>query len=158
MVPLKNHRETAVLILRHIKHTGLRVTHVGHRFVHGGSYFSDSVLLDEDVLAALNACAPLAPIHNPTSLSVIEESRKWLPEAVQFVTFDSAFHATLAPHAYTYPLPRQIVKAYGFRKYGFHGLSYWYVSRQAARLLNRPLETLKIVACHLGREARASQR
>jgi acetate kinase len=148
--PIPDHRTAARLILEHLRATGVNVELVGHRFVHGGSLFTASAFVDPDTLRKLRSCLPLAPLHNPTSLSVIHESRESLPAARQYVTFDSAFHCTIPDYAYTYALPRQVVQRFGFRKYGFHGLSYWYVSRQVPGVLNLPAEGLKMVACHLG--------
>jgi acetate kinase len=148
--PIPDHRTAAGLILEHLREAGVNVELVGHRFVHGGSLFDSPAFIDQDTLGKLRSCLPLAPLHNPISLSVIHESRKSLPQARQYVTFDSAFHCTIPDYAYTYALPRQVVQRFGFRKYGFHGLSYWYVSRQVPGILNIPADRLKIVACHLG--------
>ena len=148
--PIPDHRTAARLILDHLRAAGVGVGLVGHRFVHGGSLFDKPAFLNRDTLGKLRSCLPLAPIHNPISLGVIQESRKSLSEARQYVTFDSAFHCTIPDYAYTYALPRQVVRRFGFRKYGFHGLSYWYVSRQVPGVLNVPADRLKIVACHLG--------
>lgn len=148
--PIPDHRTAARLILEHLRTTGVNIELVGHRFVHGGSLFNAPAFLDRDTLGKLRSCLPLAPIHNPISLSVIQESRKSLPGVKQYVTFDSAFHSTIPDYAYTYALPRQVVRRFGFRKYGFHGLSYWYVSRQVPGVLKIPADRLKIVACHLG--------
>ena len=148
--PIPDHRTASRLILEHLRAAGVTVELVGHRFVHGGSLFNAPAFLDRDTLGRLRLCLPLAPIHNPISLNVIHESQKSLPEARQYVTFDSAFHSTIPDYAYTYALPRQVVRRFGFRKYGFHGLSYWYVSRQVPGILNIPADRLKIVACHLG--------
>jgi acetate kinase len=148
--PIPDHRTAAKLILGHLRAIGVHVERVGHRFVHGGSLFQAPALLDQDTLRKLRLCLPLAPLHNPISLSVIHESRESIPEARQYVAFDSAFHCTIPDYAYTYALPAQVVRRFGFRKYGFHGLSYWNISRQVPGVLKRPADRLKIVACHLG--------
>ncbi|MDP8218277.1 MAG: acetate/propionate family kinase, partial [Candidatus Theseobacter exili] len=148
--PIKNHSEAARLILQYVKQTGFDIDYIGHRFVHGGGYFKEAVFINETVLKKLEECVPLAPIHNPSSLSVIKESAEFYPNIRQYVSFDSAFHSAIPDYAYTYPLPKKIIEKYGFRKYGFHGLSYSYVVREAARVMGVPLENLKIVACHLG--------
>lgn len=150
VVPIKNHQEAAQLVLAYIKKKGINISCIGHRFVHGGNHFQNSALLDVSNLKKLNACLPLAPLHNPISLSVIEESKTVYPDIPQYVTFDSAFHATIPAYAYTYPLPKKIVQQFGFRKFGFHGLSYSYVTQQVPKFLNIPGEQLRIVACHLG--------
>jgi acetate kinase len=149
-VSMKNHRDAAELALQAVSRTGVHIDSVGHRFVHGGGYFHKSVLLDAEVMRNLELCRPLAPIHNPNSVSVIGECKKALPNVPEFVAFDSAFHHSLPPQAYTYALPRRIVQRYGFRKYGFHGLSYQYVTQKISSYLGAPVEDLKIVACHLG--------
>jgi acetate kinase len=122
----------------------------GHRFVHGGSLFSGSTWITDDNLDSIQACLPLAPIHNPNSFSVFRVCREYYPQIPQYLTFDTAFHAGLQPSAYTYALSTKIQDRFHFRKYGFHGLSYQYVSRAAAGFLSRPVEDLKMIACHLG--------
>lgn len=149
-MPVANHQEAAALVLQYIKNNLIEINYIGHRFVHGGSYFQKTTFCNVEIVKKLRLCLPLAPIHNPISLSVIRESGKFFPNLPQYVTFDSAFHATIPDYAYTYALPKKIIQKYGFRKYGFHGLSYSYVTGEAARFLNVPLESLKIVACHLG--------
>ncbi|MDP2885830.1 MAG: acetate/propionate family kinase [Ignavibacteria bacterium] len=149
-IPIHDHRKAAALALRYVADHGIYVDCVGHRFVHGGSYFQQSVFVNEQTLETLKLCQPLAPIHNPTSLSVIEECRRKLGEVRQYVAFDSAYHSSIPEVAYRYALPKRITDKFGFRKYGFHGLSYSYVVKEAARFLHMPLEGLRIVACHLG--------
>lgn len=149
-IPLPNHRKAAALVLQYVADRAIQVDYIGHRFVHGGSYFQHSVFVNEQTLETLKLCQPLAPIHNPTSLSVIEECRRKLGEVRQYVAFDSAYHSSIPEVVYSYALPKRIADKFGFRKYGFHGLSYSYVVKEAARFLQTPLEELKIVACHLG--------
>jgi acetate kinase len=122
----------------------------GHRFVHGGSLFSGSTWITDDNLDSIQACLPLAPIHNPNSFSVFRVCREYYPQIPQYLTFDTAFHAGLQPSAYTYALSTRIQDRFHFRKYGFHGLSYQFVSHAAAGFLLRPVEDLKMIACHLG--------
>ncbi|MBE3130452.1 MAG: acetate/propionate family kinase [Acidobacteria bacterium] len=150
IVPIKDHRKAAALAIEFVEKMSIPVDHVGHRFVHGGSRFTGSLFLDEKVLKALQECAPLAPIHNPIALSVIRESRKSIPLERHYITFDNAFHSTLPPRAYAYMLPKAILEKFGFRKYGFHGLSYSFVVGETARFLGADPGTLRIVACHLG--------
>ena len=149
-IGVRNHKEAANSVLNYIKDNNIDVDLVGHRFVHGGSYFKNSTFINENTFKKLQLCVPLAPIHNPASLSVIYAAKKALPKIRQYVAFDSAFHASLPFSAYTYALPKKIVNKFKFRKYGFHGLSYSYVVRETARFLKTPLKKLKIVACHLG--------
>ena len=148
--PIKDHGEAAALVLEYIRDHNLDIDYIGHRFVHGGSYFQDSVFLNEDRLKKLKLCLPLAPIHNPVSLSVIYRCQRYFPHIPQYVTFDSAFHSSIPNYAYTYVLPKRIIQRFGFRKYGFHGLSYSYVTRRASDFLNASQTRLRIVACHLG--------
>lgn len=149
-VPLKNHREAAGFILAYLKERSIKVDYIGHRFVHGGEYFKNSVILNNQLFKKLELCLPLAPIHNPMSLNVIEESIQVMPEAKNCVAFDSAFHSTIPYKAYTYALPKKIIKKFGFRKYGFHGLSYSYVLDELSKKLKIRCQKKKIVACHLG--------
>ncbi len=148
--PIPDHRAAAGLALDYLSAQSVRVDAVGHRFVHGGSLFQQTALLTPRALERLRETLPLAPIHNPNSMSVIEESLRRLPGVPEYVTFDTAFHAGLPAWSYTYALPAEIIRAYGFRKYGFHGLSYRYVTRAAAQFLGKPLESIRIIACHLG--------
>ena len=147
---IKNHADAGASIITYVQSNNIPVDCIGHRFVHGGMHFQKSVFLSKDTLEKLYECLPLAPIHNPNSLRVIREATKHFPEIPQYVTFDTAFHSTIPSYAYTYALPEEILKKYGFRKYGFHGLSYVYVIIEAAHFLKTPLEELRIVACHLG--------
>lgn len=150
IVPINNHRKAAALALRFITNHKIPIDYIGHRFVHGGSYFDESVFITEHTLSTLKLCQPLAPIHNPNSLSVIDECKRYLPTIQQYVAFDSAYHSSIPEIVYSYALPKKMIDRFGFRKYGFHGLSYSYVVGEAARYLKAPLEDLKIVACHLG--------
>lgn len=150
VVPIATHAQAAQLVLAHLAEQAQPIDVIGHRFVHGGSAFRASARLTPETLGRLEACLPLAPIHNPNSMSVIQACRRVLPAAPQYVTFDTAFHATLPPAAYTYALPADLVRRFELRKFGFHGLSYQFVTEAAARFLGRPLSELKLVACHLG--------
>jgi acetate kinase len=125
---------------------------VGHRVVHGGERFSAPVVVDDAVLRAIRELAVLAPLHNPVNADVIEAARAALPDVPHIAVFDTAFHATLPPHAYTYAVPRE----WGVRRYGFHGTSYAYVSRAAAGLLGRAPEDTDLVVLHLGNGASAA--
>jgi len=126
---------------------------VGHRVVHGGERFHESILIDEEVLAAIRACVPLAPLHNPANLSGIEVAQRLLPGAQQVAVFDTAFHQTMPARAYRYALPEDFYREHGVRRYGFHGTSHAFVAKAAAEYLERPLEQLNLVTVHLGNGA-----
>ena len=123
---------------------------VGHRVVHGGSRFAESVLITPEVETAINQCVPLAPLHNPYNLGGIRACRQALPNAAHVAVFDTAFHQTIPDYAYMYALPHSLYEQYGIRRYGFHGTSHRYVSMRAAEILGRPLTSLKLITCHLG--------
>lgn len=123
---------------------------VGHRVVHGGEMFSRSVLIDESVMDTLRRIADLAPLHNPPSITGVEVCRELLPGVPNVAVFDTALHQTMPPKAYLYGLPIELYRKHGLRKYGFHGTSHIYVAQEAARRLQRPLEELRLITCHLG--------
>ena len=123
---------------------------VGHRVVHGGSRFAESVLITPEVETAINQCVPLAPLHNPYNLGGIRACRQALPNAAHIAVFDTAFHQTIPDYAYMYALPYLLYEQHGIRRYGFHGTSHRYVSMRTAEILGRPLTSLKLITCHLG--------
>ena len=123
---------------------------VGHRVVHAGEKFSGSVLITDAVLAALEECIELAPLHNPPNLIGIRACEEVMPGIKQVGVFDTAFHQTMPKKAYMYPLPYRYYETYKIRKYGFHGTSHRYVSAKAAQILGKKPEELKLVTCHLG--------
>lgn len=123
---------------------------IGHRVVHGGERFSASTLIDRDVLSAIEDCCRLAPLHNPPALQGIRACDEVFAGVPQVAVFDTAFHATIPPEAYYYPLPMELYKNHGVRKYGFHGTSHLYVSRKAIELIDKPAEDTKVITCHLG--------
>ena len=124
---------------------------VGHRVVHGGEAFNGSVLIDEKMMAALEACIPLAPLHNPANITGIKACEAVMGKDVpQVGVFDTAFHQTMPSKAYIYAVPYELYTDNEVRKYGFHGTSHRYVSARAAAMMGRPIEELKIVTCHLG--------
>jgi len=129
------------------------ISAVGHRVVHGGERFKDSVIIDDDVIKGINDCIELAPLHNPPNIIGIEACRHLMPGVPMVAVFDTAFHQTMPEYAYLYALPYDIYKKYGIRKYGFHGTSHKYVAQRAAEMLNKPLEELKLISCHLGNGA-----
>ncbi|WP_078391943.1 acetate kinase [Shouchella patagoniensis] len=126
---------------------------IGHRVVHGGEKFNDSVLITDDVLAGIEEVSELAPLHNPANITGIKAFKKVLPNVPAVAVFDTAFHQTMPESAYLYSLPYEYYEKYGVRKYGFHGTSHKYVSQRAAELLEQPLEDLRILSCHLGNGA-----
>jgi acetate kinase len=126
---------------------------IGHRVVHGGSEFTAPTVIDETVLARIEAQIPLAPLHNPANLTGIQVARELRPELTNVAVFDTAFHATLPPAAYRYAVPEALLERYGVRRYGFHGTSHAYVARRAARALGRDERDVKLVTLHLGNGA-----
>ena len=129
---------------------------VGHRVVHGGSVFVEATVIDDAVEAEIERLAVLAPLHNPPGLQGIRAARAALPFVSHVAVFDTAFHATLPPAAYTYAIDASVAAEHGVRRYGFHGTSYRYVTRRAAEVLGRPLEELRLVVLHLGNGASAA--
>ncbi len=123
---------------------------VGHRVVHGGERFAQSVVVTDDVMEALEECIELAPLHNPPNIAGIKACQTLMPEVPQVAVFDTAFHQTIPPYAYLYGLPYEMYEKYKIRKYGFHGTSHKYVSQRAAILMQKPIEELKLISCHLG--------
>ena len=123
---------------------------VGHRVVHGGERFSESVRLDDAVVTQIEACTPLAPLHNPANLLGIREARARFPQLPQVAVFDTAFHHRLPARAFQYAVPYEWYERYGLRRYGFHGTSHGFVAEQAATRLGRPLSELMLVTAHLG--------
>ena len=126
---------------------------VGHRLVHGGESFSAPILISDDVVQAVRDNIPLAPLHNPPNLLGVEVARRLLPGVPQVGVFDTAFHQTMEPHAYLYALPYRLYREHKIRRYGFHGTSHAYVSRQAAKMLDRPPAEVNVITCHLGNGA-----
>jgi len=123
---------------------------VGHRVVHGGESFRKPCIIDKKKLAKLKEYSPLAPLHNPPQVLVIEICFEYLKGIPQVAVFDTAFHSTLPKHAFIYGLPYELYERFGIRKYGFHGISHQYVAEETAKILKKPLEKLKIITCHLG--------
>jgi acetate kinase len=131
-------------------HGGVRLLGAGHRVVHGGERFAASVRVDDAVISAVRSFSHLAPLHTPANLAGIEAVRAVLPELPQVAVFDTAFHQTMAPHAFRYAVPEEWYLRHGVRRYGFHGTSHRFVSEQAASMLGRPLHELRLVTAHLG--------
>ncbi len=123
---------------------------VGHRMVHGGEKFSESVLLTQEVLDAFTACNDLAPLHNPANLKGVRAIEAILPNVPQIGVFDTAFHQTMPDYAYMYAVPYELYEKYGVRRYGFHGTSHRYVSKRVCEFLGIQPEGTKIITCHIG--------
>lgn len=123
---------------------------VGHRVVHGGEFFSKSVIIDDEVKKAIEACVPLAPLHNPANIIGIEACEKAMPGVKQVGVFDTAFHQTMPPSAYMYAIPYELYEKYKIRKYGFHGTSHKYVTAECAKVLGKKTEDVNIITFHLG--------
>lgn len=144
-----DHGAVVAALVADFARRGFDVKAVGHRVVHGGVAFRDSVVIDDAVVQAIEGCVPLAPLHNPANLKGIAAARTGLP-VPQVAVFDTAFHSTLPKDAYLYALPRALHNDEHVRRYGFHGTSHRYVAERAAAFFARPLSTLKLVTAHLG--------
>lgn len=157
-VPLSGrncHAGAVGMLLNELEKHGLhdRIKAVGHRIAHGGEKYSESVLIDQAVMDELNACIPLAPLHNPANISGILAAQEHFPGLPNVGVMDTSFHQTMPERAYTYAVPRELRKKYAFRRYGFHGTSMRYVAPEAARILGKPLEDIRMIIAHLGNGA-----
>ncbi|KQL32611.1 acetate kinase [Psychrobacillus sp. FJAT-21963] len=155
---VENHTQAVKLIIRQLLekdviHSLEDIHGVGHRVVHGGEVYSDSILIDEKVMEKLDELSELAPLHNPANFTGIREVAKELPHVPAVAVFDTAFHQTMPESSYLYSIPYDYYKKYGIRKYGFHGTSHKFVAYRAAEMLNRPIETTRFISCHLGNGA-----
>lgn len=126
---------------------------IGHRVVHGGEIFNDSVLITDETLKQIEDLSDLAPLHNPANIVGIKAFKEVLPNVNAVAVFDTAFHQTMPEQSFLYSLPYEYYEKYGIRKYGFHGTSHKYVSERAAEILGRPVEHLRLISCHLGNGA-----
>ena len=158
--PVKNHEEALKIILGELVHSDYgvikdlsEISAAGHRIVHGGELFDKSVLIDEEVIDKINACASLAPLHNPPAVLGIRACQKAMPGIPMVTTFDTAFHQTMPKENFLYPIPYEYYEKYRIRKYGFHGTSHQYVSKRCAEVMGKDIKDLKIVTCHLGQGA-----
>ena len=154
---IKNHKDAIKLVLEALidpVHGVIKsmdeISAVGHRVVHGGEKYSDSVLINDEVLQSIKDCIVLAPLHNPPNVIGIEACKELMPNTPMVAVFDTAFHQTMPKHSYICPLPYDLYEKYGIRKYGFHGTSHKYVSNKVAEVMGKDLKDLKIVTCHLG--------
>ncbi len=158
-VELKDHKEAFNILIKELIDNGVvekleDIKGVGHRVVQGGSYFDKTVVVDEEVIAKIDELSVLAPLHNPAAIIGIRASQEVMPEAVQTVVFDTAFHQTMAEETYLYALPREWAEKYKIRRYGAHGTSHKYVSARANEILGRV--NTKLITCHVGNGASIS--
>ena len=158
--PVKNHTEALKVVMEVLldeEHGVIKsldeIDSVGHRVVHGGEKFNSSVLITDEVLQAIEDCVDLAPLHNPAGILGIKACKEQMPDKPNVAIFDTAFHQTLPKERYIYPIPYEYYEKYGIRKYGFHGTSHMYVANRIAEILNKPIEELKIINCHIGQGA-----
>lgn len=150
-----DHTQAVTILLEDLKRHGIiedydEITGVGHRVVAGGEYFKKSALVTEEVIEQVEELSLLAPLHNPGAAAGIRAFREILPDIVSVVVFDTSFHTTMPRHAYLYPIPQKYYQKYKVRKYGAHGTSHKYVAQEAAKMLGRPLEELKLITAHVG--------
>jgi acetate kinase len=158
--PIANHDEGLKLVLETITdpkmgslETLKEINALGHRVVHGGEKFKESVLVDDEVIQALEENAYLAPLHNPPNIMGIKSAMKLLPGVPNVVVFDTSFHSTMPQHAYKYAIPMEYYRKFKIRRYGFHGTSHRFIAKRTAEIMGKPVEDLKIVSCHLGNGA-----
>jgi len=155
---IKDHEEAVKIFLDKLTKVGIieslnEIEAVGHRVVHGGEYFSDSVPITEEVLNTIELVSELAPLHNPPNIVGIRAFKEILPNVPMVAVFDTAFHQTMPEKSFLYSLPYEYYEKYGVRKYGFHGTSHKYVSEKASEVLEIPLKRLRLITCHLGNGA-----
>lgn len=155
---IKDHEAAVKLLLEKLTSTGIinsieEIEAVGHRVVHGGEYFSQSVPITDEVVGIIERVSELAPLHNPPNLTGIHAFKELLPEVPMVAVFDTAFHQTMPEKSYLYSLPYEYYEKYGVRKYGFHGTSHKYISETASEILDIPLTRLRLITCHLGNGA-----
>ncbi|MCL1065309.1 acetate kinase [Shewanella olleyana] len=151
------HREAVEYIVNNIladqPELAAQIQAIGHRIVHGGEKYSRSVIINEDVISGIEDCASLAPLHNPAHLIGIRAAIASFPSLPQVAVFDTAFHQTMPEHAYIYALPYKLYREHGIRRYGMHGTSHLFVSREAAKVLNQEVADTNVIVAHLGNGA-----
>lgn len=162
-IPMKDHTDAVKLVISKLTDASVGVIRdlseidaVGHRVVHGGEKFATSVIIDDDVMKAIEECNDLAPLHNPANIIGINACKSVMPGVPMVAVFDTAFHQTMPRKAYMYGLPYEYYEKYKVRRYGFHGTSHDYVSDRAAKILGKDRGDLKIIVCHLGNGASIS--
>ncbi|MFA9398713.1 MAG: acetate/propionate family kinase [Clostridiaceae bacterium] len=159
-MPMNDHVVAIDLVLKTLvdKTNGVitalsEISAVGHRFLHGATKYLSTVIVNDEVMKGLNECRSLGPLHIPANISGIEACLKLMPNTPNAVVFDTAFHSTIPDYANIYPLPYELYEKHGIRKYGFHGTSHQYVSRETAKMMGKDIKDLKIITCHLGNGA-----
>ena len=162
-VPMPDHKKAVELVIEALTDpvNGVvklldEIDAVGHRVVHGGEKFAESIVIDDDVIAAIKECNDLAPLHNPANLIGIDACKALMPNVPMVAVFDTAFHQTMPPKAYLYGIPHEYYDKYRVRRYGFHGTSHSFVSKRAAELLGKDINDFKVIVCHLGNGASIS--
>ena len=158
VLDIADHTQAVKILLDDLKRFNIiesydEITGVGHRVVAGGEHFKDSALVDEEVIQKVEELSLLAPLHNPANAAGIRAFREILPDITSVVVFDTSFHTTMPEKAYRYPIPTKYYTENKVRKYGAHGTSHEYVAKEAAKLLGRPIEELKLITCHIGNGA-----
>ncbi|AST06458.1 acetate kinase [Anoxybacillus flavithermus] len=158
VTPIPDHAVAVKMLLDKLIELGViqsfdEIEGIGHRVVHGGEKFSDSVLITDETLKEIEDLSDLAPLHNPANVVGIKAFREVLPNVPAVAVFDTAFHQTMPEQSFLYSLPYEYYEKFGIRKYGFHGTSHKYVTQRAAELLGRPIEQLRLISCHLGNGA-----
>ncbi len=159
-VELPDHKSALDLVIKSIVDPEIgaiksvkEINAVGHRVVHGGEDFSESVLIDDEVMKVIEKNVELAPLHNPPNIIGINACKELMPEVPQVAAFDTAFHHTIPPVNYIYAIPYEYYEKYRIRRYGFHGTSHQYVAIRAAEMIGKPLESCNFITCHLGNGA-----
>ena len=160
-LPLPDHKAAVNLLLKSLNDLGIvesldEIKGAGHRIVQGGAYFSESVVVDEDVVEKVDELCELAPLHNPAHLVCYKAFKEALPEIGHVFVFDTAFHQTMGPESYLFPVPYDWYTQYKIRRYGAHGTSHWYVNRRTAEIMGKPVDSLNMITCHLGNGASIS--
>lgn len=158
VLDIADHTQAVKILLDDLKRFNIiesydEITGVGHRVVAGGEHFKDSALVDEEVIQKVEELSLLAPLHNPANAAGIRAFREILPDITSVVVFDTSFHTTMPEKAYRYPIPTKYYTENKVRKYGAHGTSHEYVAKEAAKILGRPIEELKLITCHIGNGA-----
>ena len=158
VLDIEDHTQAVKILLDDLKRFNIiesydEITGVGHRVVAGGEYFKDWALVDEEVIQKVEELSLLAPLHNPANAAGIRAFREILPDITSVVVFDTSFHTTMPEKAYRYPIPTKYYTENKVRKYGAHGTSHEYVAKEAAKVLGRPIEELKLITCHIGNGA-----
>ena len=161
--PMKDHTDAISHVMNAITHPEhgaikelSKIKAVGHRVVHAGEKYANSVIINDDVIAVLEECAELAPLHHPPNLAGVRACEKLMPGVPNVGVFDTAFHQTMRPEAYLYAIPYEMYEKHRIRKYGFHGTSHKYMAIEASEMLNIDVNDLKLITCHLGNGASVS--